>query len=126
MYGNQPVQWNDALTSWDRLRVITNAMSRLRICTQAGEMEFKFKGELVNCPEGFSPWFELEARASSDIPIIFGHWSALGLLMTNNAYALDTGCLWVGALTALRLEDKSVFQVPCHEDDEPISMHFGD
>lgn len=126
MYGNQPVQWDEALTGWDRLRVITNAMTRLRICSQAGEMEFKFKGELSNRPAGYLPWFEIAGRASADTPVIFGHWSALGLHMANNVYALDTGCLWGGALTALRVDDKAVFQVPCHVDDAPISIHFAD
>jgi len=126
MYGNQPAQWDEALAGWDRLRVITNAMTRLRICSQAGEMEFRFKGELANCPLGLSPWFEVADRASVDTPIIFGHWSALGLYIANNVYALDTGCLWGGALTALRLDDKAVFQVPCDADDAPISIHFAD
>jgi bis(5'-nucleosyl)-tetraphosphatase (symmetrical) len=126
MYGNQPVQWDEALNGWDRLRVITNAMTRLRICSQAGEMEFKFKGELSNRPAGYVPWFEIAGRASADTPVIFGHWSALGLHMANNVYALDTGCLWGGALTALRVDDKAVFQVPCHVDDAPISIHFAD
>lgn len=126
MYGNQPVQWDDALTGYDRLRLITNAMTRLRVCTQAGEMEFNFKGELASLPLGFLPWFELEDRASADTTIVFGHWSAIGLRQTNNVYALDTGCLWGGALTAIRLEDKAVFQVPCHVDDAPINMHFTD
>jgi bis(5'-nucleosyl)-tetraphosphatase (symmetrical) len=126
MYGNQPVQWDDALTGYDRLRLITNAMTRLRVCTQVGEMEFNFKGELANLPLGFLPWFELEDRASADTTIVFGHWSAIGLRQTNNVYALDTGCLWGGALTAIRLEDKAVFQVPCHVDDAPINMHFTD
>jgi len=126
MYGNQPVQWDEALTGWDRLRVITNAMTRLRICSQAGEMEFEFKGELSNRPAGYVPWFEIAGRASADTPVIFGHWSALGLHMANNVYALDTGCLWGGALTALRVDDKAVFQVPCHVDDAPISIHFAD
>ena len=126
MYGNQPAQWDDALTGWDRLRVITNVMTRLRICSQTGEMEFKFKGELVNRPDGYAPWFEISGRASADTPIIFGHWSALGLHIANNVYALDTGCLWGGNLTALRLEDKTVFQVPCHVDDAPINIHFVD
>ena len=126
MYGNQPAQWDEALAAWDRLRVITNAMTRLRICSQAGEMDFKFKGELAKRPAGLSPWFEVADRASVDTPIIFGHWSALGLYMASNVYALDTGCLWGGALTALRLDDKAVFQVPCDADDEPISVHFAD
>ncbi len=126
MYGNQPVQWDEDLYGWDRLRVITNAMTRLRLCSQAGEMEFKFKGELKNRPEEYLPWFDIAHRASANTPIIFGHWSALGLHVGNNIYALDTGCLWGGALTALRLDDKAVFQVPCHVDDAPISIHFAD
>ena len=126
MYGNQPVQWDDALDGWDRLRVITNAMTRLRLCSQAGEMEFKFKGELKNRPEEYVPWFDVAHRASVNTPIIFGHWSALGLHVANNVYALDTGCLWGGALTALRVDDKAIFQVPCHLDDAPISIHFAD
>lgn len=126
MYGNQPVQWDEDLYGWDRLRVITNAMTRLRLCSQAGEMEFKFKGELKNRPEEYLPWFDVAHRASANTPIIFGHWSALGLHVGNNIYALDTGCLWGGALTALRLDDKAVFQVPCHVDDAPISIHFAD
>ena len=126
MYGNQPTAWDAGLVGWDRLRVITNAMTRLRVCSQAGEMEFKFKGELANVPQGYLPWFDLPERASRDTPVIFGHWSALGLHQKSNVYALDTGCLWGGALTALRLEDKAVFQVPCHIDDAPINMHFAD
>jgi bis(5'-nucleosyl)-tetraphosphatase (symmetrical) len=126
LYGNQPAGWDDALIGWDRLRVITNAMTRLRICTESGDMEFKFKGELANQPDGFMPWFEVPGRASIDTKIIFGHWSALGVYIANNVYALDSGCLWGGALTALRLDDKAVFQVPCHMEDRPINIHFAD
>jgi bis(5'-nucleosyl)-tetraphosphatase (symmetrical) len=126
MYGNQPVSWSENLAGWNRLRLITNAMTRLRLCSPSGEMEFKFKGELANVPAGYLPWFDLPNRASIEIPVIFGHWSALGLQQKNNTYALDTGCLWGGALTAMRLEDKAIFQVPCHIDDAPINMHFSD
>ncbi|MEI7916239.1 MAG: symmetrical bis(5'-nucleosyl)-tetraphosphatase [Methylophilaceae bacterium] len=126
MYGNQPVCWDDNLIGWDRLRVITNAMTRIRIASETGEMEFKFKGELQNVPLGYIPWFEVPERASASTPIIFGHWSALGLHMTKNVYALDTGCLWGGALTAFCLEDKSIFHVPCHPLDAAISIHFAD
>jgi len=126
LYGNQPAGWDDALIGWDRLRVITNAMTRLRICNESGDMEFKFKGELANQPDGFMPWFEVPGRASIDTKIIFGHWSALGVYIANNVYALDSGCLWGGALTALRLDDKAVFQVPCHMEDRPINIHFAD
>lgn len=126
MYGNQPAGWDATLVGWDRLRVITNAMTRMRICSAKHEMEFKFKGEVGNIPEGYLPWFKLAHRASASTPIIFGHWSALGLYQGDNVYALDTGCLWGGALTAMRLEDKAIFQVPCHVDDAPLDVHFPD
>jgi bis(5'-nucleosyl)-tetraphosphatase (symmetrical) len=126
MYGNDPKRWDDKLTGWDRLRVITNAMTRLRICSADGEMEFKFKGELQNIPDGYQPWFELSERASVNTPIVFGHWSALGLQHKNNVYSLDTGCLWGGYLSAMRLDDKQIFQVPCHPDDAPLKLDFAD
>ena len=126
MYGNQPAGWDATLVGWDRLRVITNAMTRMRICSAKHEMEFKFKGEVGNIPEGYLPWFKLAHRVSANTPIIFGHWSALGLYQGDNVHALDTGCLWGGALTAMRLEDKAIFQVPCHVDDAPLDVHFPD
>lgn len=113
MYGNQPRVWRDDLSGFDRLRVITNAFTRMRICTAAGKMELKFKAEPQNIPAGYYPWFDVPGRANADAIIICGHWSALGLKITPNVIALDTGCLWGGALTAIRLEDRKVFQVPC-------------
>lgn len=126
MYGNQPDAWHSSLTGFDRLRVITNAMTRLRICNPAGEMEFAFKGELNAIPAGFMPWFDVPVRKSLDHTIVFGHWSALGLQHRNNVHALDTGCLWGGHLTALNLETKAITQVPYHLDDKPILKHLND
>lgn len=117
MYGNQPSYWNEELRGMVRLRVITNALSRLRVCTLDGGMDFRFKGELSNIPSGYLPWFELEGRNSRDTTLLFGHWSALGLMLRDNLVGLDTGCLWGGQLTALRLEDRRVFQVPCAAQD---------
>ncbi|MCB5186562.1 symmetrical bis(5'-nucleosyl)-tetraphosphatase [Methylobacillus caricis] len=119
MYGNYPLQWDAGLQGMDRLRMITNAMTRLRICSPAGEMDFHFKGELADIPDGNLPWFDVPSRHSADATIIFGHWSALGLQQRDNLYALDTGCLWGGQLTALRLDDRKTFQVPCHPADTP-------
>lgn len=113
MFGNQPDRWDDTLTGFDRLRVITNACTRMRLCTPDGALEFKFKGELRNLPPGHLPWFDLPQRASADTTIVCGHWSALGLLVRPDLIALDTGCLWGGPLTAMRLEDRQVFQVEC-------------
>jgi bis(5'-nucleosyl)-tetraphosphatase (symmetrical) len=122
MYGNQPDSWSDELRGLDRLRVITNAMTRLRICTEQGVMEFSFKGELDDVPHGFVPWFDVSSRASQDEHLIFGHWSALGLQQRQNVYALDTGCLWGGQLTAMNLATKDISQVQSHPLDKPIKV----
>jgi len=122
MYGNTPVQWSDALTGYERLRGISNALTRMRICTADGRMEFKFKGEVADIPEGYIPWFKVHDRASSDMTVVFGHWSALGLIVQQNVIALDTGCLWGGSLTAIRLEDRKLFQVSCHS--QPLSQEW--
>ena len=113
MYGNHPDHWQDDLSGYQRLRVITNAFTRMRICTLRGEMEFKFKGEVEQIPGGYLPWFEVPGRASANATVVCGHWSALGLKVTPHVIALDTGCLWGGALSAIRLEDRAVFQVQC-------------
>ncbi|BBP02108.1 symmetrical bis(5'-nucleosyl)-tetraphosphatase [Sulfuriferula nivalis] len=113
MYGNEPTQWHDNLTGKDRLRVITNGMTRLRFCSATGEMDFTAKAGLDSAPEGYYPWFHAPNRLSEGSPIVFGHWSALGLQVESDNIALDTGCLWGGQLSALRLEDRQVFQVEC-------------
>ena len=122
MYGNLPDHWYDDLVGFDRLRVITNAATRLRICSTAGQMEFKFKGELEDIPAGYMPWFDVPNRATKDTQVIFGHWSALGLQQRENIYALDTGCLWGGKLTAMNIETKTVVQVDSHQLDNPITL----
>ena len=121
MYGNAPHEWNDNLSDYKRLRVIVNAFTRMRICTKEGEMEFKFKGEVENIPAGYMPWFDVPKRASRDATVIFGHWSALGLLLRKNVIALDTGCLWGGPMSAIRLEDRQLFQVSCKN---PVAKHW--
>jgi bis(5'-nucleosyl)-tetraphosphatase (symmetrical) len=115
LYGAQPHAWRDELTGWDRLRVIVNAMARLRFCNAAGEMELGAKSR--SAPPGYQPWFEL--RPAGELPIICGHWSALGLKLTQKLAALDTGCVWGGSLSALRLEDRRLFQLPCRGYREP-------
>lgn len=122
MYGNLPDRWDDNLQGMDRLRVITNALTRLRICTADGRMDFKFTGALSDIPRGYMPWFEVPERKSSDTAMVFGHWSALGLQQRGNLFALDTGCLWGGELTAFHLEDKAIFQVPCSPRDQSLKI----
>ena len=121
MYGNTPHAWDDSLTGYKRLRVIVNAFTRMRICTKDGEMEFKFKGEVPNIPQGYLPWFDVPERASADSTVIFGHWSALGLLLRKDIIALDTGCLWGGPMSAVRLDDRELFQAACSN---PVAKHW--
>ncbi len=113
LWGSEPAGWSDDLTGWARLRVIVNAMTRMRFCTRFGIMEFKAKGKLSNAPVGHLPWFDLPDRQSAESVLVTGHWSALGLKITPNLLALDSGCLWGGHLTAVRLEDRQVLQVNC-------------
>ena len=115
LYGNQPDHWDEQLSGVERWRVIVNAMTRLRVCSAAGVMDFKYKGAVQDRPKHTLPWYEIPGRKSAETNIIFGHWSALGLRVGSRHVALDTGCLWGGQLTALRLEDRQVFQVSCAE-----------
>jgi bis(5'-nucleosyl)-tetraphosphatase (symmetrical) len=113
MYGNHPDRWNQALSGPDRLRLVVNAMTRMRLCTVDGRMEFSFKGRPEDAPSGLLPWFAVPGRASRDRTVICGHWSALGLRQEEHLLALDSGCLWGGTLSAVRLEDRRLFQVSC-------------
>ncbi|AEV24813.1 MULTISPECIES: symmetrical bis(5'-nucleosyl)-tetraphosphatase [Azospira] len=117
MWGSEPGSWDSSLTGWPRLRVIVNAMTRMRFCSPAGEMDFKAKGELSQAPAGYLPWFEVPGRRSAATVLVTGHWSALGLRLEPNLLALDSGCLWGGKLSALRLEDRALFQVDCAADE---------
>ncbi len=113
LWGSEPAAWSDELSGWPRLRVIVNAMTRMRFCTPEGVMEFKAKGKPSNAPAGHLPWFDLPGRKSADAVLVTGHWSALGLMVKPHLLALDSGCLWGGHLTAIRLEDRRLFQVDC-------------
>ncbi len=110
LYGSKPDHWDDALTGWDRLRVIVNAMTRMRFCTREGVMDFHAKG--TDAPAGYLPWFETRP-ARERTTIVCGHWSALGLRLGERLLALDSGCVWGGTLAALRLEDRTVIELPC-------------
>ena len=122
LWGSEPAAWDDALTGWDRLRVVVNAMTRMRFVTPDGRMELRApgaKGPPEKAPPGTLPWFAVPGRKSADRLIVFGHWSALGFRQTDNVLALDSGCLWGGQLTAVRLEDRRVFQMPCRQMAKP-------
>ena len=80
-----------------------------------GTPDWSFKGAPEDAPRGNVPWFALRDRRNADVNIVFGHWSALGLYLDGNVAGIDTGCVWGHALTALRLDDRRVFQVPCSD-----------
>ena len=114
-YGNEPNQWQSQLNDQDRWRVTLNAFTRLRLCDQHGAMDFDYKGPLDGHPDHLHAWFNVP-RKSQDINIIFGHWSALGLINKPNLLALDTGCLWGNQLTAARIDTQPVqiYQIDCN------------
>lgn len=112
LYGDEPAQWNHALTGYDRLRAIVNVCTRLRFCSANDVMEFHEKRGPEHSPPGFAPWFAHPERKSAGVTILCGHWSTLDLVFAPNVMMLDSGCLWGGTLTAVRLDDGRVFQVP--------------
>jgi bis(5'-nucleosyl)-tetraphosphatase (symmetrical) len=103
MYGNMPNKWSSSLKGYERLRVITNALTRMRFCTPGGQMEFESKEGLEQGPAGYIPWFSVPKRKTQDTLIYFGHWSTLGLMRKQNIISLDTGCVWGGKLTAIEV-----------------------
>jgi bis(5'-nucleosyl)-tetraphosphatase (symmetrical) len=125
MYGNTPDSWDDALQGPERLRVIVNALTRMRVCTPAGHMEFGFSGRAEDAPVGYRPWFDLPGRLTADCTVVFGHWSTLGWLDRADVIAMDTGCVWGGCLSALRIApsalgwDSELLQVQCEEAQKP-------
>lgn len=114
MYGNQPDHWSDDLQGWERLRCITNYLTRMRFCHTDGRLELHTKGKLGEQANDLVPWFQVPNRINANLKIIFGHWAALtGATHTPNVFALDTGCVWGNCLTAMRLEDEKRFSVEC-------------
>jgi bis(5'-nucleosyl)-tetraphosphatase (symmetrical) len=123
MYGNRPDHWRDDLQGAERLRVVVNALTRLRFCGVDGVMDFDTKDSADAAPPGFMPWFEVPGRRSAGTPVAFGHWSTLGLLQGPGVLGLDTGCVWGGCLSAARLLDApgqvEVQQVRCEQAQVP-------
>ncbi len=106
MYGNEPACWSDTLTGMDRLRFIANCFTRLRWCTAEGELLLKEKGGLEQASAGALPWFRVPGRRTRANPILFGHWSTIGFRAEHNCWALDSGCLWGGRLSAVQVRRK--------------------
>lgn len=115
LYGNHPDHWEEHLTGWERLRCITHYFTRVRFCYPDGRLEFKNKWKMETEDESLIPWFKLPHRENTELKILFGHWAGLsGDTHTPNVYALDTGCVWGNALTAMRLEDETRFSIRCN------------
>ena len=114
MYGDEPDRWSEDLRGMERLRFITNCLTRLRYCRADGSLELKFKGEIKDAPRDLMPWFKVPDRRSRDARIVCGHWSALGYYDGDGVLAIDTGCVWGEKLCAVRLDQPAPPTcVPC-------------
>ncbi|WP_440113417.1 symmetrical bis(5'-nucleosyl)-tetraphosphatase [Acidovorax sp. BL-A-41-H1] len=123
MYGNTPDRWSDPLTGTDRLRVIVNALTRLRFCSADGVMDFESTESASAAPPGLMPWFDVPGRRTAGTVMAFGHWSTLGWLNRSDLLGLDTGCVWGGCLSAVRfgstLAERELLQVHCEQAQQP-------
>ena len=119
LFGNEPRSWHDSLSGVARHRAIVNAFARLRFCTPFSEIEFKETRDASFTPKGFLPWFRVPGRRTAGTHVMSGHWSSEGLRLLPTVSLLDSGCLWGGALTAVRLQDRAVFQVPSQQ---PVAL----
>jgi bis(5'-nucleosyl)-tetraphosphatase (symmetrical) len=121
MFGNEPARWKPRLEGADRLRFAINAFTRIRYVDERGTLDFKTKDGAAKAPKGLVPWFEAPDRQTAGVPIAFGHWSTLGLVNRPDLLALDTGCVWGGALTAVRVDEgrREIVQIACDEAQRP-------
>jgi len=112
MYRNRPRRWHDNRTGMKRLRLITNILTRLRFCDEQGRGAYNNSGPPGSQSQEYKPWYKHKHRLTRDVTVAFGHWAALGLRIKKRYLAMDSGCVWGGRLSALRLEDRALFQVP--------------
>jgi len=121
MYGNEPRRWSDGLAGMDRIRFIVNALTRTRFCSAEGELEFDTKEGAPAAPAGFMPWFDVPGRRTTNQPMAFGHWSTLELINRPDLLAIDTGCVWGGSLTVVRVDGgrREVQHLPCEQAQRP-------
>ena len=117
MYGNKPSTWSEDLQEWDRLRFICNSFTRMRYSTEQGKLEFKHKDSPGSQPKGYVPWFKVTQRVTLGSSLLFGHWSTLGQIEHPEVHALDSGCVWGGKLTALRIDSQppAIMEIDCQE-----------
>ncbi len=121
MYGNEPERWDDSLQGVPRWRCVVNSLTRLRFCSADGTMEFATKDGSDGAPDGFMPWFDVPGRRTEGTPVAFGHWSTLGLINRDDLLALDTGCVWGGQLSAVRVDGttRELIQIDCPQSQKP-------
>jgi bis(5'-nucleosyl)-tetraphosphatase (symmetrical) len=123
MYGNEPDRWDDGLRGHARLRVIVNALTRMRFCSADGHMEFETKDGAGEAPAGYLPWFDVPGRKTKDATVAFGHWSTLGWVSRPDIISTDTGCVWGGKLSAVRIgaspSERELIQVACPQAQKP-------
>ncbi len=121
MYGNQPARWHDDLAGWDRLRFAINVLTRVRFVGADGTLDFATKDGRHDPPDGLYRWFDAPGRLTEGTAIAFGHWSTLGLVERADLLAIDTGCVWGGRLTAVRIDGgrREVSQVECGQAQAP-------
>lgn len=121
MYGNQPARWSETLQGADRWRHVVNVLTRIRFVHADGTLDFKIKEGAGAATPGLRPWFEVPGRASAGTPVAFGHWSTLGLVNRPELLGIDTGCVWGGALTAVRVDAgrRDIVQIPCEAAQQP-------
>ncbi len=115
MYGNEPATWDESLQGAERWRFVINVLTRIRFCAAEGRLELKIKEGAGAAPQGFAPWFDIAGRRTEGTPVAFGHWSTLGRIDRPDLLALDTGCVWGGRLSAVRIDGgrREWVQVKC-------------
>jgi bis(5'-nucleosyl)-tetraphosphatase (symmetrical) len=113
LYPSKHLQWSPNLTGPTRIATIAKVLTRLRACSPDGRMESSYNGPPERIPSGYFPWFQIKDRKHRDTTIVCGHWAALGLHCEEHLLAIDSGCVWGRQLTAVRLEDRKIFQVDC-------------
>jgi bis(5'-nucleosyl)-tetraphosphatase (symmetrical) len=121
MYGNEPSIWSESLAGHDRLRFAVNVFTRIRFVDAGGRLELKAKEGAGAAPPGCVPWFDAPGRRTAGVPIAFGHWSTLGLVVRPDLLAIDTGCVWGGRLTAVRIDGgrRELIQIECEQAQRP-------
>jgi bis(5'-nucleosyl)-tetraphosphatase (symmetrical) len=114
MYGDEPDLWSPGLAGTDRLRFAINVLTRMRVCTSNGRINLHLKGKPPAAGSSWLPWFDVESRRTRGTRVVFGHWSALGLVVRDDVIGLDSGCVWGGALTAIDLDGGAPISLACN------------